>query len=376
MAAAGLLGQWYIEMLVKGTQPATAEIEKVRRKLIEFEQRDKEDKEKQKKRISALGQAYRAGAAQITAGTVAATAAVVGWARAGYQGTVQGQALAVRFQQLSREIAATLLPYTDRLTDYMGRLVMWFRQLDGRGQELTGTIIGLGIALKMALSGHPILALITAFAALIVNTKEGRDLLRSMTAAGHELLHALGPLLQSALASATESFKVLADIIKVMADGVRVIASLLPSGGGAAGRDIGQDMMTLVTRGALGNLGGLFRGGRSLIQGEGPERAMQEFMGDRLRNERGLASSLAAALRGQGQGRREMMPAGGGFEGVAESFRRLQVAAIREDIPTRQLAVMEQQLQQAQQTNGLLGGAVLFALQGMRPQPQPIVGVP
>lgn len=377
MAASGLLGQWYIETVLKGGDPTKQEIIKIRNMLESFDARKKRmDTEEVTRKKKLTDEDKKRGAAirGVTAGTITAAGAIYGLARAGYAGSVQGQALQVRFEQLSREIAATLLPYTDKLTQFLGDLIERMRLLDGAGQELIGTMIGLGVAIKIALSGHPILALITAVGTLLIGTKEGRDILRSMESIGQDLLRLFGPLLQSALVSLMESFRILATIISTITDGIRTITNLIPSvtiGGGpeAGGRDLGQDAMTILTRGGLATMQGLVRGITSLIRGEGIEASMAQFMGDEQRASirAGITRNVTGA--GGGAGRGQILPAGSGFEAVADSFRRLQMAAIREDLPRLTLQVQRDQLRELQ---GIAVALVGFP-GAFRPQPQLVI---
>jgi len=67
-----------------------------------------------------------------------ATGAVAGFVRAGLAGTTAGEALHLRFQLLSREIAQLFLPAINKAIGAVGALVDWFRRLSGEQQVSIG----------------------------------------------------------------------------------------------------------------------------------------------------------------------------------------------------------------------------------------------
>jgi phage-related protein len=68
---------------------------------------------------------------------------------AGLTGTVQGEALSLRFQMLSREIASLFIPQIQAAINALGRLVEWLRNLSGEQQSnLAGWIVGASAAFK------------------------------------------------------------------------------------------------------------------------------------------------------------------------------------------------------------------------------------
>jgi hypothetical protein len=63
------------------------------------------------------------------------TASILGFVRAGLQGTAQGEMLHYRMQMLSREIANVFLPTINKANEYLGQAVSWFRGLNGEQQD-------------------------------------------------------------------------------------------------------------------------------------------------------------------------------------------------------------------------------------------------
>lgn len=134
----------------------------------------------------------------------------IGFVRAGLQGTVQGELLNYRMQLLSREIASVFLPVVQKMTDYIGEAVSWFRSLNREQQDQIRryTLIGLavlgvvgtlpkliaaaraGAAALQLLYANPILAGLALLAVALagvgiaaLRTKEAVDQLKAANAA-------------------------------------------------------------------------------------------------------------------------------------------------------------------------------------------------
>jgi hypothetical protein len=103
---AGQLGSFYVELTTKGKANILTDVEEIRRALNKSDKEDEKQHREKKKRLTALGVAMEG----VRLRTIAAGAAILGFARAGLSGTTHGAALSIRFQQLSREITALFLP--------------------------------------------------------------------------------------------------------------------------------------------------------------------------------------------------------------------------------------------------------------------------
>lgn len=180
------------------------------------------------------------------------TGAVMGFVRAGLQGTVQGEMLQMRMQLLSREIAGIFLPVIDAVTSKIQSLVNWFRKLSGEKQNLIlkfvmGAAAGLAVAMVLpkivagiqivivgikmlmaaiaamgaeagiASGGITIIAgaLVTAAAALGVfmfTTKAGAGGLEKLQVAGQQLVDGVMPKLMRAVDSIGVALEKLATV--------------------------------------------------------------------------------------------------------------------------------------------------------------------
>lgn len=103
-------------------------------------------------------------AVAIVAGTAATafsilTGSIMGFVRAGLQGTVEGMRLQFAFQQLSREITGVFLPVIDKVTAWVQKLVGWFRSLTGSQQDMI---------MKFVLIAAAVLAVVSVVGALII----------------------------------------------------------------------------------------------------------------------------------------------------------------------------------------------------------------
>lgn len=68
----------------------------------------------------------------------AASAAVTGFALAGFRGTVQSEMMAFQMQRLSREVASLFIPAMDSATRIVGELTKKFQGLSGQQQDAIG----------------------------------------------------------------------------------------------------------------------------------------------------------------------------------------------------------------------------------------------
>jgi hypothetical protein len=81
-----------------------------------------------------------------TVAFASASATLAGFVRAGLAGTTAGEALSLRFQMLSREIASLFLPAIRATIGAVGSLVTWFRTLSGDQQASIARWTAAGLA--------------------------------------------------------------------------------------------------------------------------------------------------------------------------------------------------------------------------------------
>lgn len=324
---AGTLGQWYVEIVSKGQEKVLTDVDEVRVRMDKADKDNARQMRHQQQRILQIRHSWLQLGNVIKAQNIIMGTALYGLARAGLSGTTQGAALSVRFQQLSRELAALFLPQINAAITGMGRLVQKFQELDGRGQDFVASMIGVAAAIKLAFSGHPILAAATGMAALVMNTKEGKDLFRSLADLGAELAKAVGPTLKAAVEDVTAAVRTM---VGVLTDAVRTANELAQSLAGVSNLSnrvvaLGRAATPLT---GLSDIVQFFRGNRSPLQ----ERFNTIFgSGQTVREER---------LQGRRE-RRDVFPAGGAFEQFGDTFRRVQSAVVQQDIPSQQLRELQ-----------------------------------
>ncbi len=210
---------------------------------------------------------------------LAAEAAVLGFVRAGLAGTAQGNYLAIQFERLSREVAGIFLPAVEKLIEYLEKTVNWFRGLSGAQQDAIMKWTLWGTAALAAAVLLPILK--AGFMALIVVVK-------GLSVALYGL--AMNPVLL---------------------------------------------ILTALTVGFI-----TFR-----EEVEQAIRAMKEFAKEKLNIDvegtANLVSDIGKGLRQRfnipepgkkgGEGHRTAMLAGGGFEGIEQTYRRIQESVSKAD---------------------------------------------
>jgi hypothetical protein len=335
---AGQLGSWYIEVVTKGKATVLSDVQEVRLAMSKVDTEHKKQTDDQKKRVNTLGAVWqRVGVMMQTAGQhmrmglIAASAAMVGFARAGLSGTTHGAALSLRFQMLSREITQLFLPAIEGGIMVIGKLVQWFRRMDGQAQAAAGAILGIGVALKVALLGHPIMALVVGMASFVLSTKEGHELLKQLADIGKSLANIFGPILSAALSD-------LKYALEGIVSGARELAVIM--------RGVAQDM----TRSRSGNTPRWWLAiAPSWLGGASSPEELAGSVGGRTR----------PAAPGGPTPRRELTPAGGQWEGFEQTFRRIQSLGVTTDIPNQQLA-------EQRRTNEILNR--VLQMMGMRPE--------
>lgn len=336
---------------------------------------------------------------------------LMGFIRSGLQGTAQGELLSLRMQMLSREIANLFLPAINAAVNGLVRLTEWFRSLSGQQQEsiarwvAVGTsVLGVSIilpkvaagfalvgnALTTAFAFNPILALVGVLVGVGLAADNTGELVADLARSFRPLFQAVGevvrPLLEFAGAVATAlapQIKRLAEILALpvvqwglLAAGMLAVMPRLVGGV----LSLGAAFTTL--RGAIAasipllmeladlarNISDIGTGPAflNLAQNAGlaatpPVSRFGTFVP--MTAEQRAAAGLPPA---PGQGRRELEPRGGGFEGLMETFRRLQAASNRTDDAQR---TREEQLGALERIFGTAESILALVRQGVGQQP-------
>lgn len=305
---------------------------------------------------------------QATAGLRAATAAMTGFTVAGLAGTTQGAQLTFQMQRLSREIASVALPVVTKLTSAVKGVADWFHGLS-RGQQDTIMKFGLftvGATLTISVVGR----LATGIRSLV-------ELYKALNA---QLVINRGLAVTTAAANATAAGSATAAV------GGGAVGSTA-SGGGAAlaggaagtagaatagwlararlgalafGRSLGIAGLVGTTGAAIGFGTGMavnqYRFGAATpsgilderAKGRRPEeiyaeaarqRSQESFMGRWFQHTlnrlvpgldlRPMSDQLKDKAIEAQRGRRSVSLVGGSFEGITDTFRRMQSATMR-----------------------------------------------
>lgn len=143
-------------------------------------------------------------AAILGAGYAYLAGKVIGFVQAGLAGTAEGERLSIVMQRLNRDIASIFTPAITAVIQKLAQLADWFRNLTGSQQEQIRNMVGMGLAFlgvvtivpklisgvaalsaafKGAFAAHPILMIVSAIAALLVTTEQGRAALGKIGAA-------------------------------------------------------------------------------------------------------------------------------------------------------------------------------------------------
>jgi hypothetical protein len=324
-------------------------------------------------------------------GFAAATGAVLGWVRAGTQGTGVGDLLALRFQLLSRQIASVFLPAIEAVSDRVQKAVEWFRSLDGVQQDqiqrwaLTGiAVLGVATVLPKVVAG--VQALTVAFGALRVATGGVAGVIGAVVA-GAVALGVGAIVAEDGVGGLVE---VLAPFLQLAKDIGSILATLLVPAAQAMGaviravsgfvaENIGFFRALILTLGAAFVAVKAYAAALYLVVAAQRAVAVASAVVTALQGPRGwaqlaaglaIAGASAVALKklfdtlgagkgadwpdlakgGQGAGRRDVGSATPiVFEGLANLNRRLQIAAFKQgdagkDVQEKQLDVQERQL--------------------------------
>jgi hypothetical protein len=330
------------------------------------------------------------------------TAGVMGFVYAGMRGTVEGNALTLRFQLLSREIAGVFKPVINGIINALDRLRAWLHgSSDGTKQlvmnlvlgaaaglgiakvmsgplfsAISGAILGIqaltaaGIELDVVTGGILLVvgALVVGVAALAVGTETGRTALSALWGAAVKLGGTLQPLIDVVSSVATEIGDMVSedvlDFLGAFTAGVQgIVSNLMPSMTAAAKAFMGvwqeiygvfhslEPLLKSLFGAEITTFGDVIKGAVdmlavglkqladaihafrvALVMAQNPGVSLEEAkrsvdLDDQLAARR---ARLAAQERekGRNKGDHELTVAGKGFEGIFDTFRRVQNAAV------------------------------------------------
>lgn len=191
----GLLAEYYVQLSAKGDRELSRTLDDGEKKMTKLQ-------ETGKKLEQTLSRAF-----------LISSASVLGFVRAGLQGTYEGERLSLAFQRLNQQLAAIFLPVIKAVTDGLQRMTAWFRSLSGAQQDMIMKTVGwtlalLGVAVvltKIMVIANPIVLALGAIAlaiAKIVEAFQGASIsveefndraVESITNAGQNLLSAFDP---------------------------------------------------------------------------------------------------------------------------------------------------------------------------------------
>lgn len=264
------------------------------------------------------------GVAAVQSGITAVAASIGGFTAAGLAGTVQGERLAFTMGELSREIAATVLPITELFTSILRDMVNWFRGLSESGQNLVGVLaitaigaaivgkafLAMGIEIGIATAG--ISLIIGAIVAFIAYTPALREGFGKIMTQFSRFANILGPPL-------IRIFELLGEVLAlVVVPTLEMVAAIL------------EKIADFVENSAIMKALGIVLGGG---KGGGERRSMQQ--------------------------------SGGGMESIAQTYTRLQQAAIKTDYPKKQTEILEKIENNTRRTDsapGAVGAATMGAV--------------
>ena len=267
----------------------------------------------------------------------------MGWVQAGMAGTAQVAQLGVGMQFLSREIASVFTPTINAVIDKVHSMVDWFRNLSGEQQTLmrnmvfmtvgfTGAIsvvnslylhvVQLTAGLKAVFLNNPILGITGMFAGILMGSEEGRKSLG-------ELARAFQPLLKAAadIAQAFAPFaELVANIASVLAialspfiEGLsEILSKIAPLIAGLVALKLAMIAFNVV---AWANPFVLIAAAIAAI---------------------GVGIYTAMSSTTKKEERQELSIAGKSFEGVEQTWLRLQETVNKQDMQRRQTEILEQ----------------------------------
>lgn len=132
------LGEWFVEIVAKGLDKTKKDLDGLSSSAKFYMQTmhaAADETEKAGKKFEGLGKYATQAADKLVSAMKYATASVTAFAAAGLVGTYEGEQLTYQFQQLSRQIAAVFLPVIQSVTNWISKLVSWFRSLSAESQD-------------------------------------------------------------------------------------------------------------------------------------------------------------------------------------------------------------------------------------------------
>lgn len=215
------------------------------------------------------------------------TAKLLGFVRAGLQGTTLGESMAYNFSMLNREVAQLFLPALEKLNKTIAQTVVWFRNLSGEQQAAIGKWIGIGTGLlgvlsigpkvvgvlkmigdglQTAFTLNPVLLLTSSIVGLMASTEEGRERLVKIGEAMAEVFRPVITLLDTVVLPVVQSLAEFLATAEGAWVGFAVIVLALAPKIVAAVRAMAASFLTLKGAltfgiGALGAVVGLLVGG-------------------------------------------------------------------------------------------------------------------
>jgi phage-related protein len=270
-----------------------------------------------------LGGSVKGAAGQLVAFAASATGASAGLAGimfAGLRGTAEMERLLFNFQQISREIANIFAPAIRAVVSVTNTLLAAFRDLTGDQQATirnfvaaasgaalfaaaAGSIIpkiaGIGAAVSglwAVMAANPVTAIVGAIGAMLAGTEQGRDALGEMFDAVKPIFEAIGEVASVVAEVLGPALTAVAEIVKGVL--VPVFVLLKPV----------FELIATVIRGIAGAVSALAR-----------------FFG------------LARSDRERARPRDELNNASKGLESFEQTWRSLQQAIARQDVPREHL---------------------------------------
>lgn len=345
----GLLSEFFVQFSAKGVAETSAAFDTVEARA--------------KRTSSAISDFGR----QATSGLRAASAAMTGFTVAGLAGTTQGAQLTFQMQRLSREIASVALPVVQKLTSAVKGVADWFHGLS-RGQQDTIMKFGLftvGATLAISVVGRlatGIKSLAELYKALSAQLVINRGLALSTAAANATAAGSATAAAGGAAGGAAAAGGSAVGAAGVGAAGAATAGWMARARMGAAafGRGLVGPALIGTTGAAIGFGTGMainqYRFGAATpsgildkkVEGKSPQeiyaesvrkRGEESFLGrwgwHTLNNLvpgidlQPVSDQLKAKAIEAQRGRRDVTLAGGAFEGITDTFRRMQSATMR-----------------------------------------------
>lgn len=304
MAVSGVLAKQYVELATKGLEGVTRDMERVKAGL---------------NAIEAVGNRAKTMFLGIT-GTIG------GFVTAGLMGTTQANRMQVQMQMLSREIAGIFAPLIDDVIGKLQDLVDWFKGLSGTQQANIRSWVMATAAM---------LGLVAVMPKLIAGFMTLKTVLTGTTLG-------LGPL--------------------AIAVGAIVAALALIPGVGQAATTAINGLSSAAAKAAEGDM-------RSIAEKyvdwvDFMRAGLPEFLGggkayaEQYVKDKGMPNMATPEKQRTG-----VTQAGGNFEGVQETFRRIQSNVVKQSGPEERTAVAAEAIAKAVQIQGALGFKIADLIQ-------------